>query len=152
MLAIYDGDHRMVVASTDASHSVLGIPYAYTNTAFAMILAIVFVVWYRSDGTLSIHSIHTGRREFFFIAVRFAIPLIGDRYWGRNEIFSFGFTHVVTRQLGASFADWFGITPYVGGLGINRASLSLVPTLVIAAFVAYLSIRGSDIQGEVAAV
>ena len=167
----------------DASHIVLGIPYAYTSTAFAIILAIVFVVWYLTEGTLSIHSIRTGRREFFYwatvmaafalgtalgdmtamtlhlgfldsglmFAVLFAIPLVGGRYWGWNEIFSFWFAYVVTRPLGASFADWFGMPPYVGGLGINRALVSLVLTLVIAAFVAYLSIRRNDIQREVAA-
>ncbi len=167
----------------DASHIVLGIPYAVTSMTFAIALAIVFVVWYRLEGTLSIHSISTRRREFFYwatvmaafalgtatgdmtattlhlgylasgvmFAFLFAVPLVGGRYWGWNEIFSFWFAYVVTRPLGASFADWFGMPPIVGGLGISRALVSGVLTLFIAAFVAYLSVRRNDIQDEVAA-
>ena len=40
--------------------------YASTAT-FAVILAIVFAVWHRSEGTLSIHTIVTTRREVFYL-------------------------------------------------------------------------------------
>ena len=36
-----------------------GIPYSMTTPVFAAIVAVTFMVWYRSDGTLSIHSINT---------------------------------------------------------------------------------------------
>ena len=49
--------------------------YASTAT-FAVILAIVFAVWHRSEGTLSIHTIVTTRREvFYWAAILFTFAL-----------------------------------------------------------------------------
>ncbi len=169
--------------AADAAHIVLGIPYTVTSAAFAIALAALFVVWYRSEGTLSIHSINTRRCEFFYwatvmatfalgtatgdmtantlrlgylasgvmFALLFAVPLIGGRLLRWNGVFSFWFAYVLTRPLGASFADWFGMPPVAGGLGINRAIVSGVLTAFIVALVAYLSLRRNDIQSEVAA-
>jgi uncharacterized membrane-anchored protein len=50
----------------DVLHVALGIPYAVSTAFFALALVAVFVVWYRVEGTLSIHSIHTPRRELFY--------------------------------------------------------------------------------------
>jgi uncharacterized membrane-anchored protein len=48
----------------------LGLSYAVTTPAFALAVAIVFWRWHRSEGTLSIHSITTRRRErFYWLAV-----------------------------------------------------------------------------------
>ena len=53
-----------------------GIGLPTTTVGFAIILAIVFAVWYRSEGTLSIHSIVTTRREaFYWLAVLFTFAL-----------------------------------------------------------------------------
>ena len=45
-----------------------GVSYAVTTPLFAVITAIVFSWWYRSEGTLSIHTIDTPRRERFYWA------------------------------------------------------------------------------------
>jgi uncharacterized membrane-anchored protein len=52
--------------AADALHVVLGIPYPVTTAAYALALAVVFALWWRREGTLSIHSIHTPRREVFY--------------------------------------------------------------------------------------
>jgi uncharacterized membrane-anchored protein len=44
------------------------VPYLASAVLFALVLAAVFVVWHRSEGTLSIHSIVTPRRELFYWA------------------------------------------------------------------------------------
>ena len=46
----------------DVMHVVLGIPYVASTVALAVSLAVVFVAWFRVEGTLSIHSIVTPRR------------------------------------------------------------------------------------------
>jgi uncharacterized membrane-anchored protein len=52
--------------AADAVHIGLGVPY-YVSTAFyAAVLAAIFVLWHRTEGTLSIHSVDTGRREAFY--------------------------------------------------------------------------------------
>jgi uncharacterized membrane-anchored protein len=54
----------------------LGLTYAVTTPLFAVAVATVFTVWYRSEGTLSIHSITTRRREnFYWVAVLMTFAL-----------------------------------------------------------------------------
>lgn len=50
----------------DAIHDALSIPYPVTTAGFALLAAGTFYAWYRSEGTLSIHSINTPRREWFY--------------------------------------------------------------------------------------
>ncbi|MFJ6088269.1 hypothetical protein ACIQI8_43635 [Streptomyces sp. NPDC092369] len=54
----------------------MGVPLETSTTVFALLLAIVFVVWYRRERTLSIHSIDTTSREsFYWLAVLFTFAL-----------------------------------------------------------------------------
>jgi uncharacterized membrane-anchored protein len=54
----------------------MGVPLETTTTVFAILLAIVFIVWYRRERTLSIHSIDTTSREsFYWLAVLFTFAL-----------------------------------------------------------------------------
>src|SRR5579862_5832915 len=56
----------------DFLHLDVGIPYSGTTLLWAAILAAIFWAWQRSEGTLSIHSITTQRREGFYWATVFA--------------------------------------------------------------------------------
>jgi uncharacterized membrane-anchored protein len=72
--------YAIAIAGTglaDFMHLDVHIPYAGTSLLWAAILAAVFWVWYRSEGTLSIHSITTQRREAFYWAVVFATFALG---------------------------------------------------------------------------
>jgi uncharacterized membrane-anchored protein len=62
---------------SDFLHLDAHIPYLGTTILWAVILAAVFRVWYRSEGTLSIHSITTQRREAFYWATVFATFALG---------------------------------------------------------------------------
>ncbi|GGY97178.1 membrane protein [Streptomyces olivaceoviridis] len=54
----------------------MGVPLETSTAVFAVLLAIVFVVWYRRERTLSIHSIDTTSREsFYWLAVLFTFAL-----------------------------------------------------------------------------
>jgi uncharacterized membrane-anchored protein len=68
--------------AADAVHVGLGVPYYASSTLYAVILAGIFVAWYRTEGTLSIHSIYTPRREvFYWLAVLATFALgtaVGD--------------------------------------------------------------------------
>ena len=61
----------------DVLHVVLHIPYVVTSVALAVVLALVFLAWYRSERTLSIHSITTPRRELFYWATVMATFALG---------------------------------------------------------------------------
>ncbi len=62
---------------SDTLHLAVGIPYAGTTLLWAIVLAGIFIVWYRSERTLSIHSIRTRRREMFYWATVFATFALG---------------------------------------------------------------------------
>lgn len=161
----------------DVTHIVLGVPYYASTIAFVIVLAAVFTVWYRTEKTLSIHSIYTKRREVFYwatvlatfalgtatgdmtavtlhlgylasgilFAVLFILPGVGYAF-GLNPIFAFWFSYVMTRPLGASFADWFGMPQSHGGLGYGRGLVSVVLTIVIVLFVGFLQVSRRDVQ------
>jgi uncharacterized membrane-anchored protein len=62
--------------AADGLHVALSIPYAASTTFYAVLLAVVFYLWWRSEGTLSIHSITTRRRETYYwitVFVTFAL-------------------------------------------------------------------------------
>jgi uncharacterized membrane-anchored protein len=52
------------------------VPLTTTTPIFAVILAVVFAVWYAVERTLSIHSITTSRREaFYWLTILFTFAL-----------------------------------------------------------------------------
>ena len=164
--------------AADVLHVGFGVPYIASSTLYAVVLAAVFIIWQRTEKTLSIHSIDTARREAFYwaavvatfamgtavgdltattfhlgyfyslvlFAVIILIPVIGYRWLSWNSIFCFWFAYVITRPIGASFADWLGKPVSVSGLGWGDGNVSLVLTVIIACFVAYLAITHKDVQ------
>ncbi|HLZ59212.1 MAG TPA: hypothetical protein VKR06_19895 [Ktedonosporobacter sp.] len=166
--------------AADVLHIGLGIPYIVSSIFFMVALAAIFVVWYASEKTLSIHSIYTRRREMFYwativttfalgtavgdmtastmglgylasgvmFAVLIAVPALA--YWllRLNAIFAFWLAYILTRPLGASFADWLGKPHSSSGFGLGTAWVSLGLTILIVGFVAYLTVTHKDIKHE----
>ena len=144
--------------AADVLHIGLHVPYVVSTAFFAVSLAVVFIVWHRVEGTVSIHSISTRRRELFYwtavmttfalgtaagdmsartlnlgyfasgvaFAALIAVPLVAWRFFGLNPIVAFWFAYIVTRPLGASFADWLAVPHSRGGLGFGYGPVSLV--------------------------
>ncbi|MFF2198727.1 hypothetical protein, partial [Streptomyces sp. NPDC058157] len=54
--------------AADVIHVVVGVPYPVSAAGFALALGAVLALWHASERTLSIHSVHTPRREFFYWA------------------------------------------------------------------------------------
>jgi uncharacterized membrane-anchored protein len=63
--------------AADVLHVGLGVPYIASTIFYAIVLAAVFRTWYLSEGTLSIHSIVTPRRELFYWAAVLATFALG---------------------------------------------------------------------------
>jgi uncharacterized membrane-anchored protein len=95
---------------TDIFTDSVGVPLWVSTTAFAVLLAVVFAVWYARERTLSIHSIITTPREsFYWLAV------------------------LVTFALGTAAGDW---TLELTGWGPGPSVL-LPAGLIAAVFVAW---------------
>jgi len=61
---------------TDNLVDNFGVTLKETTAVFAVALAVTFAVWYRSERTLSIHSIFTTKREaFYWTAILFTFAL-----------------------------------------------------------------------------
>jgi uncharacterized membrane-anchored protein len=61
---------------TDNLTDGLGVDLALSTPVFALLLAAAFAAWYRSERTLSIHTISTTRREAFYwvvVGITFAL-------------------------------------------------------------------------------
>jgi uncharacterized membrane-anchored protein len=90
-------------------------------------------------GDLTATSFHLG---YFSSGVLFAtliaVPALA-RLAGLNAVAAFWWAYVLTRPLGASFADWMGVSTGRGGLGWGTGPVSLVLTVLIAALVACLA-------------
>ncbi len=80
--------------AADVLHVGFGVPYPITSAFYAIALAAVFAIWYRIEGTLSIHDIRTFRREAF--------------YWAAV---------VATFALGTAVGDLTAVTVHLGYLG-----------------------------------
>jgi uncharacterized membrane-anchored protein len=164
--------------AADVLHVGLGVPYAASSSLYAVALAAVFLAWWRTEKTLSIHTIDTVRRETFYwaavvatfamgtalgdlTAVTFnlgygysmvvfiglmAVPAAG--YWQLkwSPILAFWFAYVVTRPLGASFADWVGKSRSASGLGWGDGHVSLLLAVLIAVAVTFLALTRCDVQ------
>lgn len=78
----------------------------------------------------------------------FAIPAIGYKFFRLNEVFAFWFAYIVTRPLGASFADWFGKPKAVGGRGFGDGLVAFVLTILIVICVAYMSFNRREEKRE----
>ena len=169
--------------AADVLHIQFGVPYIVSTLFFAVILTAVFIVWKRTEHTLSIHTINNPRREMFYWATVLAtfalgtaagdmtavtlgwgyftsgllfaglilIPAIGYWKFGFNEVAAFWAAYILTRPLGASFADWMGKSKAVGGLGWGDGVVSLILTVFIATCVIYMTQNRAEIKRETVA-
>jgi uncharacterized membrane-anchored protein len=163
---------------SDFLHLDVHIPYVGTTLLWAFVLAAVFWVWQRSEGTLSIHSITTQRREAFYWATVFAtfalgtalgdftatslglgfltsgilvgvvilIPALARWQFGLNGIAAFWMSYVVTRPLGASFADYISRPRSLSGINFGDGPTSIVFGIAVFVLVCYLALARPDIQ------
>jgi uncharacterized membrane-anchored protein len=93
--------------AADGVHVELGVPYAVSTAFFSVVLALLFVAWFRAEGTLSIHSILTTRRELFYWAVVMATFALGTAA-GDLTAFSLGWGFFASAVLfGVLFAAAF---------------------------------------------
>ena len=68
------------------------------------------------------------------------------KHLSRNAVFAFWLAYVLTRPLGASFADWMGKAQSAGGLGWGDGPVAFGLATLIFGFVAYLAVTRKDVQ------
>jgi len=83
-------------------------------------------------GDLTADSWHLGNlvSGFLFCGL-IALPVLARRWFGLNYVAAFWTAYVLTRPLGASFADWMGGPTFRGGLGVPTALVAVLWGLAI---------------------
>lgn len=69
------------------------------------------------------------------------LPALVRWLFKANEIACFWLAYILTRPLGASFADWMGKSKSVGGLGWGDGHVSLALTALIILAVVYMTLK-----------
>ncbi|GAC1350839.1 MAG: membrane protein [Ktedonobacteraceae bacterium] len=133
------------------SEKTLSIHSIYTHRREMFYWAAVMTTFALGTAAGDMTAITLGLGYFssgVMFAVLIAVPALA--YWllGLNEIFAFWLAYILTRPLGASFADWIGRSHKLGGLGLGTGAVSLCLTILIVGFVSYLSITRKDIKGN----
>jgi uncharacterized membrane-anchored protein len=168
---------------SDFLHLDVHIPYAGTTLLWVVVLAAIFWIWRRSEGTLSIHSITTQRREAFYWATVFVtfalgtalgdftatslnlgyldsgilfavvilIPALARWQLGLNGIAAFWMSYIVTRPLGASFADYISKSHSLSGINFGDGPTAIAFAGAVFVLVSYLALARPDIQQPPAA-
>jgi uncharacterized membrane-anchored protein len=158
--------------AADVLHVGLGVPYTVSSILYGIVLITVFVVWQRTEKTLSIHSIDTPRREAFYwvtVGATFAMgTALGDftaytlhlGYFPSALIFA---AIIVIPAAGFRWFRWNAILSFwfayvvtdglakpqkVSGLGVGDGPVVLVLGLLIVALVSYLAITKTDVQPD----
>jgi uncharacterized membrane-anchored protein len=101
--------------AADGLHIVVHLPYTETTTLCAVVLAVIFAVWYATERTLSIHSITSARREAFYWAAVMATFALGTAlgdltaYTMKIGFFSSAIIFLVLIAIPAVSYRWFGM-------------------------------------------
>ena len=67
------------------------------------------------------------------------IPVAARRWASLNAVAAFWAAYVITRPLGASFADWMAVPVTHGGVGLGAGLVALVWTVAILGFLTYMA-------------
>jgi uncharacterized membrane-anchored protein len=158
----------------DGPHVVLGSPYYVDSAVYLVLLVGVLTWWRRSEGTLSVHSITTARRErFYWVTVLLTFGLgtaLGDTTdanLGMGFVWSIVLFAVLILvplaawRLGANavvcFWASYSLTRPLGasaadwlahrapaGLGLGTGPVTAVGLVLFVAIVAYLTLTHAD--------
>lgn len=165
----------------DSMHVGMHIQYKVSASVFIVAVVVILGAWYATEHTLSIHSITTPRREFFYWATvvstfalgtatgdlsattfhlgylasaalftgLIAIPAVAYRM-GLNGVAAFWIAYILTRPIGASFADYLGFPKDAGGVGIGHGPVALTTSLIFILLVIYLAASRKDAPASTA--
>lgn len=108
----------------DMTASTFGLGYFVSGLLFAALIALVAIAHYLTKAVM--HAEH--------------------HRMTRNAVVAFWLAYVLTRPLGASFADWMGKSSAIGGLGWGDGTVATLLGVLIVAFVAYLALTRIDME------
>ena len=159
----------------DGPHVALGTPYYVDSLVYLLLLGALLTWWKQSEGTLSVHSITTARRERFYwgtVLLTFGLgTALGDTtamnfglgFGGSIVLFGvlilvpFGLWRLGLDATAAFWASYVltrplgaSVADYLGkksGLGWGDGTVTLIGLALFAGLVAYATLTHSDEEG-----
>ena len=116
-------------AAGDMTAVTLHLGYLDSGLLFAGLIALVTAAHYAAKSVLDLEH----------------------RQQSRNAVFAFWLAYIITRPLGASFADWTGKAVSFGGLGWGDGTVTIGLSAMIVGFVWFLAATRFDAEDEHAA-
>jgi uncharacterized membrane-anchored protein len=91
-------------------------------------------------GDLTATTFHIGYlgSGLMFVGL-FAVPGLAYRFLRVNSVLAFWTAYILTRPLGASFADYLGFSHGAGGIGLGHPLVAVIFAVPIVVLVAYLA-------------
>ena len=145
----YASSLAVIFTAWYATEKTLSIHSIYTWRREAFYWATVMATFAlgTAAGDVTAITLHLGfLASGVVFALVIAIPAVAHLRFGLNPILAFWLAYIVTRPLGASYADWLGVSHALGGLGLGRGPVGLALTIVIADLVGYLSVTSQDVD------
>lgn len=133
----------MIFTAWQASEKTLSIHSIYTMRRELFYWATIMVTFALGTavGDMTASTLGLGYLDSgVLFLVLFALPGLAYRFLNFNPIVAFWFAYIMTRPLGASFADWFGKPRDFSGLGLGTGPISLVLAMLIISLVGYISV------------
>jgi len=126
--------------------SIHSITTRSRETSYWLTVLITFALG-TAAGDWTASSLHLG---FLLSGVLFAaaivVPWLAWRRGRLGEVAAFWTAYVITRPLGASFADWFGKPHSISGLGFGDGTVTGIALLAIVCLVTWIARTGYGVQ------
>lgn len=122
--------------------------YTPRREAFYWSTIIITFALGTAAGDMTAFTLNLGYFESgLLFAVIFSIPIIAYFMFDLNEIAAFWIAYIMTRPLGASFADWADKSTKLGGLGFGSFTVSMVLTAAILMVMIFIIVYKVDDPG-----
>ncbi|AEE14096.1 protein of unknown function DUF347 [Thermodesulfobium narugense DSM 14796] len=137
----------LTLAAWKSKEKTLSIHSIYTSRREAFYWATIVITFAlgTAAGDMTAFTLNLGYFESgLLFTVMFSIPIIAYFMFDFNEIAAFWIAYIMTRPLGASFADWADKPIRFGGLGFGSFTVSLILTLAILVVILFLIVFKID--------
>lgn len=134
------------------SEKTLDIHSIYTKRREAFYWATVMATFAlgTAAGDMAADALHLGflLSGIIFVGI-IAIPAVAYKLFNVNKVFTFWFAYIITRPLGASFADWMDSPIRRGGLGWSQPVIVSILISAIIILVAYMWYNRMDVKYKI---
>ncbi|HEY7432471.1 MAG TPA: hypothetical protein VH641_17240 [Streptosporangiaceae bacterium] len=141
----------VIFVTWHATEKTLSIHSIYTRRRECFYWATVIATFAlgTAAGDMTASTLHLGYLAsaiLFLFAIM--VPAVAYRWLHANAILCFWTAYVLTRPLGASFADWLGVPHYLSGLDLGRGKVALAGLFLIVCFVGFLMATHRDAPSQ----